>query len=130
MGYRSDIEVIVSNEGYSVLKNFILSQADEYNKKYPNSGEQPNILEFADNIQNKETYTHIYFSYLKYYEDFPEVQIFENALDFLEKNGYSIRFAMIGEDLNDNTVRYCDGEKDANVRIPHLWISRSFSSEL
>ena len=44
MGYRSDIEVIVSNEGYSVLKNFILSQADEYNKKYPNSGEQPNIL--------------------------------------------------------------------------------------
>lgn len=37
---------------------------------------------------------------------------------------------MIGEDLNDNTVRYCDGKKDAKVRIPYLWIKRSFSSEL
>ena len=66
---------------------------------------------------------------MKYYDDFPEVQIFEDALTHLEKNGYSYRFARIGDDTNDNTVCIYDGENDADISLPNLWIRREFVSE-
>ena len=129
MGYRSDVELLVSNAGYTELKEFIIGEGEKYYKANPDSDEETNFLDFADEIENKGTYTKIYQTWVKYYDDFPEVQIFEDALTHLEKNGYSYRFARIGDDTNDNTVCIYDGENDADISLPNLWIRREFVSE-
>ena len=60
MGYRSDVELLVSNAGYTELKEFIIGEGEKYYKANPDSDEETNFLDFADEIENKGTYTKIY----------------------------------------------------------------------
>lgn len=92
MGYRSDVYLKTTTEGYIILK------------RRNDSIENPEhrILKYADSIKKTPSgFYKIYFSDIKWYESYEEVKQFMSALDDLVEQDIPYSFIRIGEDSTD-----------------------------
>ena len=88
MGYRSDVGITLYRKDYEDMKDEAAKLGDK------------NIIAFVDNFEIHKTedadIIQLEMSWVKWYEDFPEVQFVEN---FLKNKAY--RMLRIGEELED-----------------------------
>ena len=92
MGYRSDVYLKTTTEGYLIIK------------RRNDSIENPKhrILEYADSIKRTPSgFYKIYFNDIKWYESFEEIDDFMESLDVLKDQDIPYSFIRIGEDPTD-----------------------------
>ena len=116
MGYRSDIRIVTSKEGYEKLKEFVTNYLKEHNEDY-------NLLEECDIRQEGKNQVYFGWNYLKWYEgSYKEVDAIMEGLNYLGENEYSYRYSRIGESYDDYEEQYYDGnkEKENYLEYPNL----------
>lgn len=92
MGYRSQVYLKTTTEGWLVLKKF--------NDSIENPDHRP--LQYAEIQKTSTGFYKIYFDDIKWYEgSFPEVDNFMNGLEKLEEQDIPYSFIRIGEDVDD-----------------------------
>lgn len=122
MGYRSDVRIITSKEGFEKLKEFVKNYLKEHNEEY-------NLLEECDiKKQGKEQY-YFGWNYLKWYDGYVDVDSIMQGLKYLEENEYSYRYMRIGESYEDIEEQSYDGDKDKNIYLEYLSMTREFDDE-
>lgn len=101
MGYRSDIRIVTSKEGYEKLKEFVTNYLKEHNEDY-------NLLEECDIRQEGKNQVYFGWNYLKWYEgSYKEVDAIMEGLNYLGENEYSYRYSRIGESYDDYEEQWC-----------------------
>ena len=91
MGYRSQVYLKTTTEGWLLLKRF--------NDAIENKEHRP--LYGADVNKTESGFYKISFDDVKWYDSFPEVQNFMEAMDVLEDNDIPYSYIRIGEETND-----------------------------
>ena len=121
MGYRSDVRIRTTKEGYEMMKKEI----DKYlNEKVENHLDYTpeNLLKHTDNTDNDGKVVTMDWNYIKWYEEYPEIMAVSNALGMLREKDIDFQFMRIGEDLNDI-------EEEWNVNndsFDSFYVSRNF----
>ena len=119
MGYRSDIELFTTSEGYAMFLKF--------NSKLV---EEARPLSIVTNISTTvEGFYNIFISDVKWYEDcFDEVKNFMFYVTELDKAKIPYKFIRFGEEPEDIQVRTTydpDGSVDLPAQIDNIWIERN-----
>jgi len=91
MGYRSQVYLKTTTEGWLLLKRF--NDSIETKEHRPLYG--------ADVNKTESGFYKISFDDVKWYDSFPEVQNFMEAMDVLEDNDIPYSYIRIGEDTSD-----------------------------
>ncbi len=120
MGYRSDIRIVVSNDGFEELKKFVKQYLKENDEDY-------NLLESLDvNKKGKNQY-YLGWNSLKWYEgSYKDVDAIMEGLEHLEEQNYSYRYMRIGEDREDYDDRYFDSERKSEPYLEYPCMIREF----
>ena len=120
MGYRSDIRIITSKDGFEILKEFIKGYLKDNKEDY-------NLLEECDIKEEGKEQCYFGWNYVKWYEhDYPEVIAIMEGLNHLGESEYSYRYMRIGESYNDIEEQSYDGEKDENIYLEYPNMLREF----
>jgi len=120
MGYRSDIRIITSKDGFERLKEFIKEYLKDNKEDY-------NLLEECDIKEEGKEQCYFGWNYVKWYEhDYPEVIAIMEGLNHLGENEYSYRYMRIGESYDDIEEQSYDGEKDENIYLEYPNMLREF----
>lgn len=123
MGYRSDIRIITSKEGFEKLSEFVKNYLKENKEDY-------NLLEECDIKQEGKKQCYLGWNRVKWYEDaYTDVDAIMNGLEYLSENEYSYRYMRIGESYDDIEEQYYDGEKDKYADLECPYIIREFDDE-
>ena len=123
MGYRSDIRIVTSKEGYEKLKEFVKKYLEEHNKDY-------NLLEECDIKQEGKSQIYFGWNSLKWYENsYDEVDAIMEGLNYLGENEYSYRYSRIGESYDDYEEQYYDGNKEKENYLEYPNLIREFDDE-
>lgn len=96
MGYRSDVRIIVSKEGYKELNDYVNKYLK--NKNFPY---QENIFLHPDVKLLGDDSIYLGWNYLKWYNGYHEIDAVMNGLEHLKKKDLSYIYARIGEDFTD-----------------------------
>lgn len=127
MGYRSDVKIVVSMEGFRELKEYAIKESIQFRK--PDNNYSYNLLEYADNIKTDGDQVVISWDSIKWYEgDYPDVDIIMHGLDHLAAKGYSYRYYRIGESYDDIEETYIDGDLDQD--LDYLYIVRYIDDDI
>lgn len=112
MGYRSDVRIITSKDGFEELSKFVeeyLKDKDDYNL----------LKNLEVDVKNKQCY--IGWNFVKWYDGYDDVDAIMKGLEHLGENEYSYRFMRIGESYDDIEEMYCDGRnEDINLEYPSM----------
>ena len=109
MGYRSDIRIVMKKKDYPKFSKYVEDYIAEKQAQY-------NLMEHID-VKEEGTQTiYIGWNYLKWYEEYPEVQAVHEALDKFRDEGLSFAFARIGEDYGD----YEEDNNNYDLPFPQL----------
>ncbi len=122
MGYRSEIRIITSKEGYEKLNEFV--------EQYLKDTEEDNLLKECDikNIGKGQCY--FGWNDVKWYEnDFKDVDAIMEGLNYLGENEYSYRYMRMGENYEDIEEQFYDGEKDEDIYLEYPSMIREFDDE-
>lgn len=123
MGYRSDVRIITSKEGFEKLKEFVAEYLKEHNEDY-------NLLEECDIKKEGKNQCYLGWDSIKWYEDsFDDVDAIMNGLRSLSENEYSFRYMRIGENYDDIEEECFDGEKDNGFDVEYPNMIREFDDE-
>lgn len=123
MGYRSDVRIIVSKNGFEKLKEFV----KDYLKDKVNVD---NLLEECDIKQEGKEQCYLGWNSVKWYEyDYDDVDAIMNGLNYLGENEYSYRYSRIGENYEDIEEQFYDGEKDKDICLEYIGIVREFDDD-
>lgn len=122
MGYRSDIRITTSKEGFKVLSEFAKDYLGKKNKEY----DLLNDLELM--VEGKEQ-CYFGWNYVKWYDGYNEVDAIMKGLDYLQDNDYSYRYMRIGESYDDCEEQSYDGEKDENIDLEYPNMIRGFDDD-
>lgn len=97
MGYRSDVRIIVSKEGYKELSKYV----DRYlkDKKFPYMEENIFLHPSVKLLSSDSVY--LGWNNLKWYNGYHEIDAVMNGLEHLKQKDLSYRYARIGEDFTD-----------------------------
>lgn len=91
MGYRSQVYLKTTTEGYLVFKRF--------NDSIEKEDDKP--LQYADIVKTPSGFYKISFDDIKWYESFDDVNNFMICLDKLDTQEIPYSFIRIGEDTTD-----------------------------
>lgn len=97
MGYRSDVYLKTTTEGYLIMKRFNDSLIVEDKSERP--------LTYATISYTPTGFYRIEYNDVKWYDSYPEVQNFNKALDLLRKEDIPYAYIEIGEDPDDITYK-------------------------
>ena len=123
MGYRSDIRIVTSKEGFEKLQEFVRNHLRKNKENY-------NLLEECDIKQEGKNQCYFGWNYVKWYEhDYPEVVAIMEGLNHLGENEYSYRYMRIGESYDDIEEQYYDGEKENEIDLEYPNMLREFDDE-
>ena len=107
MGYRSDIRILTTKDGFEKLKEFVKKYLEEKKldiKEY-------NLLEELDTKADGKEQCYFGWNGLKWYEgDYPEVDAIRESYDDIEEQSY-------------------DGEKDNEICLEYPNMIREFDDE-
>lgn len=114
MGYRSDVRISTTKEGYEILKTKCASLNLDYN-----------LMEEGHYLIDKTEDDNIAFGWewIKWYDSYPEIQAINNCLNELEEKGIPYIFARIGESVDDCEEIYSGDVND----LLYLTIERNFN---
>ena len=99
MGYRSEVSITIKNEDFMGM----LPMAKAFGQEL--FDEVRDLLSFAQSIRQTDEYTIIYFDWVKWYEDYPDVQFVEWFIGEIPHH-----FIRVGEDYDDTEIRGDVGE--------------------
>lgn len=123
MGYRSDIRIVTSKEGFEKLQEFVRNHLKKNKENY-------NLLEECDIKQEGKNQCYFGWNYVKWYEhDYPEVVAIMEGLSHLGENEYSYRYMRIGESYDDIEEQSYDGEKENEIDLEYPNMLREFDDE-
>lgn len=125
MGYRSDVRIITSKEGFEKLKEFVENYLQEHHS------EDYNLLKECDIKEEDKEQCYFGWDYIKWYEDddYAEIDAIMKGIDYLGENEYSYRYMRIGENYEDCEQRDYDGDKDNGVCLEYPSMIREFDDE-
>lgn len=104
MGYYSQVALKTTTEGYITLKN----KFDE---------QKCTLLDSFDVHHTADGYTRIYNPWIKFYDEFPEVKLFRDCLNYFLDNDIAYSYIKIGEDLDDITTELNDPDGDDAINL-------------
>lgn len=115
MGYRSDVRMIVTKEGYKELNNYIQDKvnADDF------------YFDLMKTIDIKQKCNDIYYLGWKDLKSC-DTELLENIKDIFYKKQISFRICILGENLEDVSVFDNTEKKDVKKDIPYIYIKREF----
>lgn len=125
MGYRSDVRIVTSKEGFEKLSEFVKNYLIEKNvdvKDY-------NLLEELEiKVEGKEQ---IYFgwNWIKWYDGYENVDAIMDGLEQLEENKFSYKYMRLGENYDDIEEQDYDGDKDKDICLEYPNIIREFDDD-
>ena len=96
MGYRSDVRISLSTDGFNELSSYVYDYFKNSNKHI-----QYNLLEHMDICHKSKKSIYFGWNDIKWYEDEPQISSIMLGLEHLKKDEYSTRYLRIGEDYND-----------------------------
>lgn len=116
MGYRSDIRIVTSKNGFEKLKEFVKNYLEE---KKVDTKEYNLLEELEVKVEGKNQ---IYFgwNYLKWYDGYVDVDAIMEGIDYLGENEYSYRYMIIGESYDDCQEQSYDGDKETYLEYPSM----------
>ena len=122
MGYRSDIKVLVSKEGFRELRDYVEKESVKF-RKPELSDYDFNLLKHTDQIRFDGDQVLISWNDVKWYEgSYEDVDLIMDGLTHLNNKGYSYRFYRVGESYDDIEETCVDGELDQD--LDYLWVVR------
>lgn len=126
MGYRSDVRIVTSKEGFKKLEEFV----ENYLKEKQVDIEEYNLLNSLDIKSQGKGQCYFGWDSIKWYEfsDFEEIDAIVAGLQYLKEEGYSYRFTSIGEELDDIEENSYDGDKD-DIDLEYPSIIRQFDDD-
>lgn len=123
MGYRSDVRIRTTKEGYEVMKSFVEKYIKENIKEDELKGYDYNLLNSAEITEAEDSIT-LDWIYLKWYDGiFKEVDAVMNSLDILSDKNIDYQYMRIGEEIDDIDERWSIN----NGSFDDFYISRTFS---
>jgi len=122
MGYRSDVRIVTSQEGFEKLEEFVKEYLKEYN-------EQNNLLDDCDIKQVGKKQCYFGWNYIKWYDGYHDVDAIMEGLEYLSENEYSYRYMIIGESYDDIEEKFYDGVKDEKIYLEYPNIIREFDDD-
>ena len=120
MGYRSDVRIRTTKEGYEVMKNFV----EKYIKEKELKGTDWNLLEHAIKTEMEGIIT-LDWNYMKWYEGekgYEDVDAIMKSLDILDEKGIDYQYMRIGEEIDDIDERW----EINNDSFDSFYVSRGF----
>jgi hypothetical protein len=121
MGYRSDVRILTTKKGYKELKNFTENYTKEKNCY--------NLLNNPEIFNKNNTCCYIGWNYLKWYEDYSEVDAIIKGLDYLKEKDISYRLAVCGEDYSDYQEDIYNSKRENFVDLDYPSLIREFDDE-
>lgn len=109
MGYRSDVRIVVSRNGYKKFKKYVEEHIEKYkNRIAPDSisaisNYDYNLLNSLDVSKISPDKKEVYFGWdsLKWYDGYEDVDAIMDSLNRLAENGYGYGYTRIGESSDD-----------------------------
>lgn len=124
MGYRSDVRIITSKEGFEKLKEFVENYLQEHHSK------DYNLLKECDIKEEGKEQCYFGWNWIKWYEgNYTEIDVIMEGLNYLGENEYSYRYMRIGENYDDYEEQDYDGEKDNKISLEYPNMTREFNDE-
>ena len=114
MGYRSEVGMILSTEAYELLVCELEKERVDRILNNNNPDKFNSTIDLLDMMENDgasnlpENSTDIifYYSWIKWYDSYGEVQFVERMLDMMEERDLAYSFLRIGEENKDIDARY------------------------
>ena len=123
MGYRSDVRIIVSKNGYKELEKFVDKFLKEKNEDY-------NLLKKTDIFKQSKYTTYLGWNSVKWYEySYNDVDSIMQGLHYLKEKGMSYRYARIGENYDDYDEHYYESENEDEQDLEYPSMLREFEDE-
>lgn len=99
MGYRSDVRIVMKKKDYPKFSKYVEDYIAEKQAQY-------NLMEHIDVKEEGAQTIYIGWDYLKWYKEYPEVQVVHNALNKFRNEGLSFTFARMGDNYDDYEEDY------------------------
>jgi len=123
LGYRSDVRIIVSKNGYKELEKFVDKFLKEKNEDY-------NLLKETDIFKQSKYTTYLGWNSVKWYEySYNDVDSIMQGLHYLKEKGMSYRYARIGENYDDYDEHYYESENEDEQDLEYPSMLREFEDE-
>ena len=114
MGYRSEVGMILSAESYELLVCELEKERvdrilnNNRPEKFYSTLELLDVMEEdgEPNLPEGSTDIILYYSWIKWYDSYDEVQFVERMLDMMEERDLAYSFLRIGEENQDIDARY------------------------
>ena len=120
MGYRSDVRIRTTKEGYEVMKKFV----ENYIKEKGLKGTNWNLLEHAEITEAEDSIT-LDWAYMKWYEGingYEDVDAIMNSLYELSEKDIDYQYMRIGEEDDDIEEKWSIN----NDSFDSFYVSRNF----
>ena len=114
MGYRSEVGIILSAEAYELLVCELEKERVDRILNNNNPDKFMSTLELLDemeedgkpNLPERSTDIILYYSWIKWYDSYDEINFIERMLDMMEERDLAYSFLRIGEENQDIDARY------------------------
>ncbi len=124
MGYRSDVRIIMSKNGFKEFKKYVEEHIRKYKKEQINPNSVIATVDYDFNLLNnldvsKQSHdgkqVYIGWNDLKWYYGWEDIDAIMDSLDKLEKNGYGYSYRRIGESYDDIETQHAKNTERDNV---------------
>lgn len=117
MGYYSDVRIVVSNEGFKKLSEYVNGHTNDIN-----------LLNNCDVFIKGNNEICIGWNFFKWWDEFPEVKTVMEGLEILESEDYSYRFSRLGGDAIEE-FGYDSKNKERDNCLSYPNIEKYFNDE-
>ena len=121
MGYRSNIRIRTTHEGFKVMKEFVENYIKENITKEELEGYDWNLLNSAEKTETKNSIT-LDWQWLKWYDGYKDVDAIMKSLDVLSDKDIDYQYMRIGEESDDIEERW----NVNNDSFDSFYVSRNF----
>lgn len=123
MGYRSDVRIVVSNNGYDELKKYV-------NKYLNENKEDFSLLTDPDLFKQNKYSTYLGWNSVKWYEgSYKDVDSIMEGLNHLKEKDMSYRYARIGESYDDYEEMDYESDNESEQDLEYPSMLREFDDE-
>lgn len=125
MGYKSDVRIVTSKQGYKEL----LKCVDKYYKDNNIPKEHQYILLNNLDVDISNKYQKYFgWNFIKW-NSYEDKNAIEHSLKILQEKGFSYRYSRIGESYNDYEEDYFDSPKEKNLKLKYPEFERYFNDK-
>ncbi len=117
MGYYSDVRIVVTNEGFKRLSEYVNEHTNDIN-----------LLNNCDVFIKGNNEICIGWNFFKWWDEFPEVKAVMHGLENLENEDYSYRFSRLGGDGTEQ-LDYDSEEKENDIPLAYPNFEMYFNDE-